>query len=355
MSEKALFSQFWIKNKQLKNRIGLAPMTRTSSPKDSIPRKDVLDFLVRRAQNDVALVFTEAVLTDYESAQGYPKQSRMVTQRQIDAWRPVVKAIKDAGSLAIMQMFHCGRVSWPEINPAGRVIAPSPVAPKQENPLTQKPFPVPDEMSRFDIDHVIDGFVETAKGAVAAGFDGVEVHGAHGYLINSFLSAYSNKRTDDYGGSAENRFRLARQIIGAVRDVMPEDRILTFRISNWGVVDMKVPLFDKDDWMSMIGWLDQEPVDAISVSTLNFSDSAFDTGKTMAELTRQKTAKPLMICGSIYDRKTADKALKHADIVLSGKSLLLNPNWVEDIRQDRQLKPRTPEEANVAYTDEPLP
>jgi 2,4-dienoyl-CoA reductase-like NADH-dependent reductase (Old Yellow Enzyme family) len=318
MSEKALFSQFWIKNKQLNNRIGLAPMTRTSSPKDSIPRKDVLDFLVRRAQNDVALVFTEAVLTDYESAQGYPKQSRMVTQRQIDAWRPVVKAIKDAGSLAIMQMFHCGRVSWPEINPAGRVIAPSPVAPKQENPLTQKPFPVPDEMSRFDIDHVIDGFVETAKGAVAAGFDGVEVHGAHGYLINSFLSAYSNKRTDDYGGSAENRFRLARQIIGAVRDVMPEDRILTFRISNWGVVDMKVPLFDKDDWMSMIGWLDQEPVDAISVSTLNFSDSAFDTGKTMAELTRQKTAKPLMICGSIYDRKTADKALKHADIVLSG-------------------------------------
>jgi 2,4-dienoyl-CoA reductase-like NADH-dependent reductase (Old Yellow Enzyme family) len=173
-------------------------------------------------------------------------------------------------------------------------------------------------MSRFDIEHVICGFAETAKGAVAAGFDGVEVHGAHGYLINSFLSAYSNKRTDDYGGSAENRFRLARQIIGAVRDVMPEDRILTFRISNWGVVDMKVPLFDKDDWMSMIGWLDQEPVDAISVSALNFSDSAFDTGKTMAELTRQKTAKPLMICGSIYDRKTADKALKHADIVLSG-------------------------------------
>ncbi len=136
---------------------------------------------------------------------------------------------------------------------------------------------------------------------------------------------------------------------------MPEDRILTFRISNWGVVDIKVPLFDKDDWMSMIGRLDQEPVDAISVSTLNFSDSAFDTGKTMAELTRQQTAKPLMICGSIYHRKTADAALKHADIVLSGKSLLLNPNWVEDIRQDRQLNLRTPQEANLAYTDEPLP
>ncbi len=355
MSENNLFSECWIKNKSLKNRIGLAPMTRTSSPGDSIPRKDVLDFLVRRAQNGAAMVFTEAVLTDYESAQGYPRQSRMVTQRQIEAWRPVVRAIQDAGSLAVMQMFHCGRVSWPEINPAGRVIAPSPVAPEQDNPLTGKPFHVPDEMSRFDIDHVIQGFVETARGAVAAGFDGVEVHGAHGYLINSFLSAYSNKRTDDYGGSAENRFRLARRIIRAVREVVPEDRLVTFRISNWGVVDMKVPLFDKDDWLSMIGYLDQEPVDAVSVSTLNFSDSAFGTGQTMAELTRQKTAKPLMICGRIYDRNTADAALAHADIVLSGKSLLLNPNWVEDIRQNRPLEPRTPEEANVAYTDQALP
>ena len=355
MAEKDLFSEFWIKNVQLKNRIGVAPMTRTSSVKDSVPRRDVLDFLVRRAKNDVGLVFTEAVLTDYESAQGYPRQSRMVTQRQIEAWKPVVRAIQDAGSTAIMQMFHCGRVAWPEINPAGRIIAPSPVAPEQENPLTGQPFPVPDEISRFDIDHVIRGFAETAKGAVQAGFDGVEVHGAHGYLINSFLSPYSNKRTDDYGGSTENRFRLAREIIRAVRGVMPEDRILTFRISNWGVVDMKVSLFEKDQWLETIGYLDKEPVDAVSVSTLNFSDPAFDTDQTMARLTRQKTGKPLMICGGIYDRKTADQALQDADIVLSGKSLLLNANWVDDIANNRPLEPRTPQEANVAYTDEPLP
>jgi len=152
MAEKDLFSGFRIKNAHLKNRIGLAPMTRTSSVKDSVPRRDVLDFLVRRAQNGVGLVFTEAVLTDYESAQGYPRQSRMVTQRQIEAWKPVVRAIREAGSTAVMQMFHCGRVAWPEINPAGRIIAPSPVAPKQENPLTGEPFPVPDEISRFDID-----------------------------------------------------------------------------------------------------------------------------------------------------------------------------------------------------------
>jgi len=354
MAEDKLFSEFTIRNTKFKNRIGLAAMTRTSSPGDSIPRKDVLDFLVRRAQKDVGVVFTEAVLTDYESAQGYPRQSRMVTQRQVDAWRPVVRAIQDAGSVAILQMFHCGRVAWPEINPAGRIISPSPVAPQQNNPLTGKPYPVPDEMSLLDIDHVIQGFVETARGAVAAGFDGVEIHGAHGYLINSFLSSYSNKRTDAYGGSVQNRFRFAREIIRAVRPVVPDERLLSFRISNWGVADMKVPLFEKDEWRAIISYLDEEPVDVISVSTLNYSDSAFGTSQNMAQLTRGETGKPLMICGRIYDRATADDALADADFVLSAKSLLLNPDWVDDIRNNRELEPRPPEDANVAYTDEPL-
>lgn len=104
-------------------------------------------------------------------------------------------------------------------------------------------------MSRFDIEHVVNGFVETAKGAVAAGFDGVEVHGAHGYLINQFLSSYSNRREDEYGGSLASRFRLAREIIRAVRGVMPRDRLLTLRISNWGIADMEISQFrDAREW-----------------------------------------------------------------------------------------------------------
>ena len=204
MSQDILFSSIKVKNYTLKNRIGVAPMTRMSSPGDGIPRQDVLDFLIRRATNGAAVIYTEAIVTDYESAQGYPGQARMVTQRQIDAWKPVVKAIQNEGAIAIMQMFHCGRMAWPEINPAGRVIAPSPITPKQNNPVTGEPYPIPDVMSQFDIDHVIAGFVETARGAVEAGFDGVEIHGAHGYLICNFLSSYSNQRTDEYGGSVEN-------------------------------------------------------------------------------------------------------------------------------------------------------
>jgi len=356
MKNGILFSPFKINGFNLKNRIGVAPMTRMSSPGDSIPRQDVLDFLVRRAQNGAAIIYTEAIVTDYESAQGYPKQARLVTQRQIDAWKPVVKAIQQEGAIAIMQMFHCGRMAWPEVNPAGRVIAPSAVTLKQDNPMTGSPYPLPDAMTQFDIDHVIKGFVETARGAVEAGFDGIEIHGAHGYLINSFLSSYSNRRTDSYGGSVGNRFRFAHEVIAAVRKVVPRERLLLFRISNWGVADMKVSLFEsKAEWQQTIKLLSDEPIDAISVSTYGYSDKAFGTDQTMAQLTREVTDLPIMICGKISDRASADDALKDADIVLSAKSILLNPNWVEDIRAGKDLPLYESKAAGVAYTDTPLP
>jgi len=356
MTNDIIFSPFKLNSFTLENRIGVAPMTRMSSPGDGIPRKDVLDFLVRRAENDAAIVYTEAIVTDYESAQGYPGQARLITQRQIEAWKPVVEAIRKEGAVSIMQMFHCGRMAWPEINPANRVIAPSAFSPKQKNPLTGEAYPVPDEMSIFDIEHVITGFVETARGAIAAGFDGIEVHGAHGYLISNFLSLYSNRRTDEYGGSVENRYRFAHEIIQAVRQVVPPDRLLTFRISNWGVADPEVSLFeDKPEWQQIIKMLSKEPIDAISVSTYDYSAKAFGTDQTMARITREATDLPLMICGKIYDRATAEDAIKDADIILSAKSILLNPNWVDDVRRSKELRLYTSEDANVAYTDEPLP
>jgi len=356
MEHDILFTPYEIGKFKLKNRLGVAPMTRMSSPGDSIPRQDVLDFLIRRAKNGASVVYSEAIVTDYESAQGYPGQARLLTQRQIDAWQPVVKAVQAEGAVMIMQMFHCGRQAWPEINPAGRVIAPSALAPLQDNPLTGQPYHVPDAMSSFDIDHVINGFVETTKGAIAAGFDGIEVHCAHGYLLNQFLSSYSNQRTDEYGGTLENRFRMIHETIQAVKAVMPADRLLIARISNWGITDMKVSLFaDHVEWQELIRLVSNEPLDAISVSTYDYSQPAFATDKTMAQLTRQVTDLPIFICGRIYDRHSAIQAIQDADVVLSGKSILLNPNWVEDVRQGKTMEPHQSEDANVAYTDTPLP
>ena len=354
--DNSIFSPFELKHYTLKNRVGVAPMTRMSASSDSIPRSDVLEFLVTRAKNQAAIVYTEAIVTDYESAQGYPGQSRILNQKQIDTWKKVTDEIREQGAVSICQIFHCGRMAWNEINPASRVIAPSPVAPRQDNPLTGDPYPVPEEMSRFDIDHVINGFAETAKGAVEAGFDGVEVHGAHGYLVNQFLSSYSNKREDGYGGSLENRFRFAKETIRAVRNVVPEEKLLTFRISNWGIADMDVSLFrDTEEWQDLIRLISNEPVDCISVSTYDFSEHAFETDRTMAALTREVTGLPVMICGKIYDGETAKQALKDADIILSAKSMLLNPDWIKDIKAGKTLSPYSSEEANAAYTDTPLP
>ena len=356
MPEDKVFSPFQLKGFTLRNRLGVAPMTRMSSPGDSIPRRDVLEFLVRRAQNGAALVYTEAIITDYESAQGYPGQARLVTQRQIEAWRPVVEAIRAAGAVSIMQMFHCGRISWPELNPAGRIIAPSPLIPRDSNSLTGKPYAVPDEMSQFDIDHVILGFVETARGAIAAGFDGVEIHAAHGYLISQFLSAYTNQRTDGYGGSVANRYRFLREIIQAVAPVIPDNRLLIVRISDWGVTDMDVSLFGtKEEYQEIISLLSREPIDAISVSAYDYKQPAFNTTQNIAQITREATRLPIFICGKIHDRATAADALRDADIALSAKSMLLNPNWVEEVRQGKALPLYRSEEANIAYTETPLP
>jgi 2,4-dienoyl-CoA reductase-like NADH-dependent reductase (Old Yellow Enzyme family) len=353
---KSLFSPLTFNNITFKNRMGVAPMTRMSAGDNSIPRKDVLDFLVTRAKNGAGLVYNEAIVTDYESAQGYPGQARLLNQAQVDAWKQVTDKIREYGSVSICQAFHCGRMAYEGINPANRVIGPSPLAPKQKNPLTGAPYPVPEEMSRFDMDHVINGFVETAKGAMAAGFDGFELHCAHGYLLNQFLSAYSNQRTDGYGGSMENRYQFIHEVITAVRLVIPRDRLLFVRVSNWGIADMDVSLFeDKAEWQQMISLFSHEPIDAISLSTYDYRAKAFGTDQNMTQITREVTDLPILICGKIHDRRSADEALADADLVLSGKSMLLNPLWVSEVEAAKELKLFGSDEANIAYTDTPLP
>ena len=329
-------------------------MTRTSSSKDGIPRQDVLDFLVLRAKNGAAVVYTEAIVTDYESAQGYPRQSRLTTQRQIEAWKPVVQAIKKEGAVAIMQMFHCGRVATTEVNPANRIIAPSSLIPRDNNRSTGAPYQVPDEISLFDMQHVLLGFVETARGAVAAGFNGIELHCAHGYLLNEFLSGYSNQRKDAYGGSVENRFRFVHEVLQAVREVVPSDRLLLTRISNWAAADIGVDLFTRAEYEEVIRLFSKEPIDAISVSTYDYKQQAFGTDQNMAQITRAVTTLPILICGKVHDRSSAEEALRDADLVLSAKSILLNPQWVEDVRSGKLLLARKSEEANIAYTEIPL-
>ncbi len=240
MMTTSLFSPMPINNITFKNRIGVAPMTRMSAGDNSIPRKDVLDFLVTRAKNNAGLVYNEAIVTDDASAQGYPGQARLLNQDQVDAWKQVTDKIREYGAVSVCQVFHCGRMAYEGINPANRVIGPSPIAPKQDNPMTGAPYPVPEQMNR---------------------------------------------------------------------------------------VDMDVSLFEsKAEWQEMIQLF-----------------------------SREATTLPILICGKIHDRKTADEALKDAAMVLSGKSMLLNPNWVSEVEAAKELKLYGSDEAGIAYTKTPLP
>lgn len=345
-----VFKPFQLKKFTIRNRLGVAPMTRLTAGPDSIPRQDVFEFLVRRAENGAGIVYTEGVVTDFESSQGYPHQARILNQQQIDAWGQTAEKIRRNGAVAIMQFFHCGRISWPEVNPAGRIIAPSPLPHGANNNFTDSPYPVPEAMSRFDIEHVINGFVESAKGAMTAGFDGIELHGAHGYLINEFLSSHSNRRDDGYGGPLEQRFRFAGEIIRATRAVVPEDRLLTFRVSNWSMADLAIFQYPTlEEWQALIKLLSSEAIDAISLSTYNFNDRVYDTDKTLAAVTRGVTQLPLIVCGKIHDYATAEQALEDADIALSGKSILFNPDWVDEVRARKTLPLHESREAKVAY------
>jgi 2,4-dienoyl-CoA reductase-like NADH-dependent reductase (Old Yellow Enzyme family) len=354
--EKNLFSPFELKSYKLKNRIGIAPMTRMSSPGGSVPRQDVLDMLVRRAQAGTALIYTEGITTDNEASQGYKRQARLLTESQIAVWKPVTRGIREAGGVSIAQLFHNGRITYPEVNPAGRVIAPSPIAPKQLNSQNGQPFQVPEEMSHAEIAKVIQYFALSTRGAMEAGFDGIELHGAHAYLISQFLSVYSNQRTDEYGGTTEKRFRFVYELIQAVKAEMPANKLLLFRISDHGAVDPEVSLFEtKEEWQKVIRLLVQEPVDAISVSCYDYTRKMYGTDQNLAQLTREVTALPLLLAGKIYDRATAEDALQYCDVVLSGKSLLLNPAWVDDITFNKPLEPFKAKDAQVAYTVTPLP
>jgi 2,4-dienoyl-CoA reductase-like NADH-dependent reductase (Old Yellow Enzyme family) len=274
----------------------------------------------------------------------------------VAAWKQVTDKIREYGAVSVCQAFHCGRMAYEGINPANRVLGPSPIAPKQDNPMTGAPYPVPEAMNQSDMDDVISGFVETAKGAMTAGFDGFEIHCAHGYLLNQFLSAYSNLRTDGYGGSMENRYRVVHEVIAAVRLVIPSDRLLLVRVSNWGIADMDVSLFEsKAEWQEMIQLFSRESIDAISLSTYDYGAKAFGTDQNMTQITREATTLPILICGKIHDRKTADEALQDADMVLSGKSMLLNPNWVSEVEAAIKLTLYGSDEAGIAYTKTPLP
>ena len=210
---------------KLKNRIALAPMTRARAGAARIPNALMAEYYVQRAS--AGLVITEGTHTS-KQAVGWNESPGIYTDAMQEGWREVVAAVHEAGGTIFLQLWHCGRSSHSSFHGGQPAVAPSAIAIDEEyihTPEGKQPHEVPRALETSEMAGIAAEYRDAAKAALEAGFDGVEVHSANGYLLDSFLQSKTNHRTDDYGGSIENRYRLLDEVVTAVCEVCPSNRV----------------------------------------------------------------------------------------------------------------------------------
>ncbi|KNG49597.1 12-oxophytodienoate reductase 1 [Stemphylium lycopersici] len=248
MSAERLFQPLKVGTMQLKNRIAMAPLTRFRVNDDHEILPMATQYYGERACVPGTLLITEATLIS-KQAGGYPNVPGIWTQAQIDAWKPVTKAVHDKGSYVYLQLWSLGRVANPQFAEKNGITI------KSSSPVSLgEGYAVPKEMSVEEIKESINDYAQAAKNAIEAGFDGVEIHGANGYLIDQFLQDNVNKRTDSYGGSVENRSRFAVEVTQAVVDAVGAEKT-GIRLSPFSVfqgMKMKDPLPQFTDIMKKL-------------------------------------------------------------------------------------------------------
>jgi N-ethylmaleimide reductase len=221
-----LFSPLRLGDIELANRIVMAPLTRNRAGPGNVPQPLNVDYY--RQRSSAGLIVSEATQVVPEG-QGYPNTPGIHTDVQVAGWKAVTSAVHGAGGRMVLQLWHVGRVSHPVFQPGGKLpVAPSPIAPKGQlygMDWKKIDYVAPRALELAEIPGVIEGFVAGARNAKAAGFDGVEVHAANGYLLDQFLRDGSNTRTDAYGGSVANRARLTLEIVEAVVGVWGAKRV----------------------------------------------------------------------------------------------------------------------------------
>jgi N-ethylmaleimide reductase len=210
-----LFDSAQFGDLHLRNRIVMAPLTRTRAGTDGIPNDLLVEHYAQRAS--LGMIVTEGTWPIQEG-RSYPGQPGIETPEQIAGWKRVADAVHAEGGTIVMQLMHGGRVSHTDISRTPRIVGPSAIAAPGETHTAdgKVAMPVPHELTTEEVRGVVDTFVQAARNAIEAGLDGVEIHGANGYLVHEFMSPVSNVRTDVYGGSPENRARLAVEVVTAV-------------------------------------------------------------------------------------------------------------------------------------------
>jgi 2,4-dienoyl-CoA reductase-like NADH-dependent reductase (Old Yellow Enzyme family) len=339
-STQALFTPFSIKGVTLPNRIVMAPMTRSFSPR-GVPGEDVAAYYRRRAEGGVGLIITEGTYPPHPAAGFDPKVPHLYGEAALQGWRRVVDQVHAAGARIFSQIWHLGLQVSSGPAPANGL---HPVGPSGDF-----------AMSQSQIDAAVLAYAQAARSAQQAGFDGIELHGAHGYLIDQFFWEKTNQRTDGYGGDLVARTRFAVEVISEVRRLVGPDYPVALRFSQWKIGDYETKLAKTPDELDQfLRPLAEAGVDLFHCSQRRFWDAEFEgSNLNLAGWTKKLTGKPTITVGSVtldvdftksfgspesapitgVDELLDRLERGEFDLVAVGRALIANPDWAATIKK----------------------
>lgn len=336
--KQSLLQSYKMGNLELPNRVVMAPLTRSRAENaENIPTEELhLQYYKERAS--AGLIITEGSQVS-KQAVGYIHTAGIHSKAQVEAWKKVTNAVHEANGRIFIQLWHVGRISHPDFHNGELPVSASAINPEAESftPQGFKDTVIPKEMTIEDIKTTVQDFKNAAKNAVEAGFDGVEIHSSNGYLFHQFFSNCSNKRTDEYGGSIENKTKLLFEVLDALKEVIPSNKIglrLNPSLHNlFGITldEETIPTFDYI----------VEKLNSYDLAYLHLSEPFTDVSEVpFAEPNIAKRYRPiyhgtLMINGG-FDQEKGNKVIEegNADLVAFGKLFISNPDLVERFEQD---------------------
>jgi N-ethylmaleimide reductase len=348
-----LLSPFDLGGLELKNRVVLAPMTRSRAGLERMPNELMARYYAQRC--GAGLLITEATVIS-KQANGWVQTPGIYTSAQAQAWRLVVNAVHEKQTPIFMQLWHCGRASHSSFFDGGQLpVAPSAIKIEGDSihtPIGKMPYEVPRALETAEIPGIVEDYRKAAQSAKDAGFDGVEIHAANGYLIDTFLQSKTNKRTDHYGGSLENRYRFLSEIVEAVLSVWPASRIAVRLAPNGAYNDMGSPDY-RETFLYVAEKLNS--YDLAYLHLLNGLAFGFHELGTPMQLPEFRTVfkGPLMgNCG--YTKETAEEAIEKncADLVAFGRPFISNPDLVERFAHGWPLNPPARMKDWYAFTEQ---
>nr|WP_106785157.1 NADH-dependent flavin oxidoreductase [Lysinibacillus timonensis] len=329
---KDLLSSYTLPNGvELKNRVVMAPMTNFSSNPDGTVTEAEVNYYARRAKG-VSMVIT-ACTNVTANGKGFHGEFAGDRDEMIPSLKQLATAIKEQGAKAVLQIFHGGRMCPPELVPNGDIVSASAVAAEQPGAKT------PRALTETEVEEIIEAFGETTRRAIEAGYDGVEIHGANGYLIQQFFSPHSNRREDRFGGSLENRMTFPLAIVDKVKSVVDahgkSDFIVGYRFSP---EEPETPGITMDETIALVDVLAEKSLDYLHVSLNDFFSTprrgVEDLSKTRIDylLETINGRVPLIGVGSIYTANDARKALNTGVALLAlGREIIIDPDWVQKV------------------------